>query len=50
MRILSRIAQQLAQPVHRRPDTVLEFDDSIIGPEPPAEFFPAHHLSRVLEQ
>src|SRR5438445_3273906 len=48
--VFGRVAQRIPQPSDCGVDAVLEINKGVIGPQPPAQFFPRHHLARTLQQ
>src|SRR5205814_10680496 len=45
-----RIAERLTQLIHRRVQAVIEFHESIRGPQAGAQFFAAHDVTGTFEQ
>lgn len=49
-RLLSRIAQPIAQSIDRDVKTMVELDESTVRPEPATQVFSAPQTARLLEQ
>src|SRR5438477_3862477 len=48
-RIRCHVSQRLPDLIHRRVKAVIKVYERVAGPQPAAQFFPRHHLTRTLQ-